>query len=180
MAEAVAEEGFARTSIADVTARAGVSTKTFYEHFESKEDCFLAAHAACVDGLGGIVRQALGSSRAEPGARFSRMVEAYLDTLASEPALARTFLIEVYAAGPRALERRAAAQTRFAERIRKAFGLPSSARFDCEAVVGAISSLVTTKVSLDAYDELADLHEPIVRFAERQLAIDARGERRRA
>jgi AcrR family transcriptional regulator len=167
MAHVVARKGFARTTVADVAAQAGVSTKAFYEHFEGKEDCFLAAHAVCVDALIGIMRSALAAEKGE--ASLSHMLRAYLDTLAAEPTLARTFLVEVYAAGPRAMEARAAAQGRFAELLAESLGRRRPG-FDCEALVGTISSLVTTKVSLGAYDELADLHAPIVEFVERTAA----------
>ena len=40
MADAVADKGYAETSVAEVIARAGVSRETFYEQFSSKEDCF--------------------------------------------------------------------------------------------------------------------------------------------
>src|SRR5438309_7877518 len=40
----VAEKGYGPTTIGDITARAGVSKKTFYEHFADKLACFLAAH----------------------------------------------------------------------------------------------------------------------------------------
>src|SRR6476659_5078578 len=51
MAETVAEKGYAATTVADVVARAGVSRKTFYEHFADREECFLAAYDAAVDAL---------------------------------------------------------------------------------------------------------------------------------
>ena len=41
---AVADKGFAAATIADITDRAGVSKKTFYEHFSDKLACFLAAY----------------------------------------------------------------------------------------------------------------------------------------
>ena len=46
MADAVAENGYAATTIADVVSRAGVSRKTFYEHFDGKQECFLALYDA--------------------------------------------------------------------------------------------------------------------------------------
>ena len=169
MAHVVAHKGFARATVADVAGQAGVSTKTFYEHFDGKEGCFLAAHALCVDALIGIMRSALGQgNRGSGDTGLSRMLRAYLDTLAAEPALARTFLVEVYAAGPRAMEARAAAQRRFGELLAESLGRRRPG-FECEAVVGTISSLVTTKVSLGAYDELADLHGPIVEFVGRAV-----------
>ena len=51
MADAVASKGYAGTTVADVVAGAGVSRKTFYEHFRDKEECFLAAFDAGVDLL---------------------------------------------------------------------------------------------------------------------------------
>src|SRR5438067_10568100 len=41
---AVARKGYGATTIADITAQAGVSKKTFYEHFADKLSCFLAAY----------------------------------------------------------------------------------------------------------------------------------------
>ena len=41
---AVAERGYAAATIDDVVRRAGVSKKTFYDHFADKQDCFLAAY----------------------------------------------------------------------------------------------------------------------------------------
>src|SRR5262249_32434246 len=44
IADSVAKKGYPDTSVADVIALAGVSRRTFYEHFKDKEDCFLAAY----------------------------------------------------------------------------------------------------------------------------------------
>src|SRR4051812_50221854 len=44
VADAVAAKGYAATSVAAVSALAGVSRKAFYEHFEDKEACFLASY----------------------------------------------------------------------------------------------------------------------------------------
>ena len=49
MAEVVASKGYGAVAVRDVIARAGVSRKTFYEHFDNKEECFLAAYDAGVE-----------------------------------------------------------------------------------------------------------------------------------
>jgi AcrR family transcriptional regulator len=41
--QVVGELGYERMSVARVTARAGVSRRTFYDLFEDREECFLAA-----------------------------------------------------------------------------------------------------------------------------------------
>ena len=43
LAEAVAEKGYGGTTIADITRHAAVSRRTFYEHFDGKDECFVAA-----------------------------------------------------------------------------------------------------------------------------------------
>src|SRR5690242_15072 len=48
MVEAVARHGYAGTTLRELVALAGVSKTTFYEHFESKEDCFLATLDAII------------------------------------------------------------------------------------------------------------------------------------
>jgi AcrR family transcriptional regulator len=55
---AVAEKGYAGATIDDVVRRAGVSKKTFYDHFADKEDCFLAAYQAASGELLRRVREA--------------------------------------------------------------------------------------------------------------------------
>ena len=49
MAEAMAEQGYAATPVADVLQRAGVSRETFYQQFRSKQDCFIAAYELAAD-----------------------------------------------------------------------------------------------------------------------------------
>jgi AcrR family transcriptional regulator len=40
--EGIAEDGYPRTTIADIVRRARTSRRTFYEHFDSREACFVA------------------------------------------------------------------------------------------------------------------------------------------
>jgi AcrR family transcriptional regulator len=168
MAEAVAEKGYVGTAVA------GVSRETFYEQFSGKEDCFLAAYDAGVEALHEVIGAALVGSRAGPEKRLDRVLKAYFDALAAEPAFARTFLIEVYAVGPRALERRVELQQRFVETIAEIFGVEdavhgSSERFACEALVAAISSLVTSRAGAGRLDTLDELRPPLVGLARRMV-----------
>jgi AcrR family transcriptional regulator len=165
MARAAAEKGYAATTVADVIARAGVSRATFYEHFGDKEDCFVAAFDAGVDLMLFALEGSVDVSDGTPVERLDRVLRAYLDLLAAEPAFARTFLVEVYAAGPRTIERRAELQGRFVDSI--ADVLETDERFACEALVAAISSLVTSKVGAGRANELPALREPLVDLVRR-------------
>src|SRR4051812_8489731 len=116
--EAVAEKGYGAVSVADVIARAGVSRKTFYVHFRDKLDCFLAAYDVGVEVLLATVRAA-GEGETDPVAVARARTREYLRTLAAEPDFARTFLLEVSAAGPEALERRREVHRQFADLARE-------------------------------------------------------------
>ena len=171
MADAVAEKGYASTTVADVVAGAGVSRKTFYEHFRDKEECFLAAYDTGVD----LVLDAIVAARPETGdgswiALMRARARAYLGTLAANPAFARTFLIEVFAAGPRALDRRAEVLQRFAQLFRD---LHTDARREFPdlqpvpdpiyvAAVGAINELVSDVTREGRTADLPELEETLL------------------
>jgi AcrR family transcriptional regulator len=164
MSEAIAENGYAKTSVAEVLKRAHVSRETFYEHFENKEDCFNAAY----DGAAAILATEIGAGLAESSPdrpvadRLNDLLGRYLATLQAEPAIARTFLVEVYAAGPKALERRVEVQSRFVDLVSAIAGATTKQqRFACEAVVAAVSALVTQRVCAGRTDELIQLEEPL-------------------
>jgi AcrR family transcriptional regulator len=157
-ADAVAEKGYNNASVADVIERAGISRRSFYEHFTNKEDAFLAAYDAGVAGLLEAIAEAEDEAAARPGrgdgallARAHAGTEVYLQLLADNPAFARTFLIEVLGAGPDALARRDAVHERFAQRMAATFDaiaeevadLPRPNEYVFRAAVGAIHELVT-------------------------------------
>lgn len=100
----VAEKGYAAVTIGDLTREAGVSRTTFYELFEDKEACFLAAYDNAVEAL---VRRVLAAYETEERwpDRARAGLAALLDLLAEEPTLARLALVDVGAAGPVAQRR---------------------------------------------------------------------------
>src|SRR3954449_10528037 len=184
MAEAVGTKGYGDVAVADVIARAGVSRKTFYEHFDNKEECFLAAYDAGVELMLDAIDEAIGAAAtAGPVAIASAGTARYLELLAANPAFARTFLIEVLAAGPRALERRARVHARFAEQLAVVHRAARSASRASQsrapepgphvfrACVGAIYELVTDHVLRHGAESLPSLLDDLV-DVERALLID--------
>lgn len=114
MVEVVSTRGYPETRVVDVIGVAGVSRKTFYELFESKEDCFLAAYDVLLESLLGEATDAFDSRAGSPWAeRVSAALEALLDHLAQHPDEARFAIVEVLAAGPKALGRRDSALRQF-------------------------------------------------------------------
>ena len=177
IAEAVARKGYVNATVSDVVAGAGVSRKTFYEHFRDKEDCFLAAFDSGVETLLAAIVEA---EPAGPGrlARIRARSAAYLRTLADNPAFARTFLIEVFAAGPRALERRAEVHRRFEQLLHDMYeetrrelpDLPPVPAAIPAAAVGAFTELVTVEVREGRTARLPDLEATLVQI---QVALFA-------
>jgi AcrR family transcriptional regulator len=180
MALAVGDKGYTGIAVADVVAGAGVSRETFYQHFADKEECFLAAYEMAVDIMRQAMADALAGRPSDPLARFDRALRAYLDLLSSEGAVARVFLVDVYAAGPRALERRREVQDDFVDVIAGIFAAKTAGdRFACEALVAAISSMVTVRVAAGEFDALPGLRLQLVELA-RRMRLTAAARRRRA
>lgn len=172
MASAAAEKGYVHATVGDVIKRAGVSRETFYEHFSGKEDCFIAAFDAGVGVLLAANRDTLAEvaeAEGDPLARLDRVLATYFAVLAEQPDFARVFLVEVFAAGPRAIERRAKMQQRFVAAIAAIFGVEPGDEdwFACEALVAATSSLVTSRIGAGHPEQLAALREPLVDLARR-------------
>jgi AcrR family transcriptional regulator/DNA-binding MarR family transcriptional regulator len=106
MVEVAAEQGYIGAAVAPVVARAGVSRRTFYELFDGREDCFLAAFEWGVEQARQVVLEAYGSQGAWRD-RVRHGLAALLAFLDAEPELARVCVIEALGAGRLVLERRA-------------------------------------------------------------------------
>jgi AcrR family transcriptional regulator len=172
MATVVAAKGYAPATVADVIAQAGVSRRTFYEHFRDKEACFLAVYDAGVDVLLATMRDARGDAN-DPAGRVRALVRAYLGTLALEPSFARALLIEVAAAGDRALARRREVHDAFAAflaEVTPEAPAPETVRL---AAVGATQEVVTRWVEDGRTAELPALEDAVVQVNLRLLAPGA-------
>jgi AcrR family transcriptional regulator len=192
VAEAVAEQGYPATTVADIIARARLSRRTFYEHFSDKEECFLAAYDTVVEqllaGVGHAYEQADGwTQKVHDGLR------AFLGALKAEPAFARMCIVEVVAAGPEARGRRDAAMRVFVDFLEpgraeapKGVAVPELAG---EMVVGGLYEVIYTRLLRNGGEELLDLLPELLycalvpyvghRAAEKAVADTARAHKRR-
>lgn len=149
MIEVVSERGYPETRVVDVIGVAGVSRKTFYELFESKEDCFLAAYDVLLENLLGEATEAFESKAGAPWAeRIAEALGMLLGHLAKHPEEARFAIVEVLAAGPKALARRDAALRQFSGflesgRSESSVDLPGITSI---AVVGGVNELLYSEI----------------------------------
>ncbi|MFI5778512.1 TetR/AcrR family transcriptional regulator [Nocardia sp. NPDC051570] len=168
MAEVMAENGYVKTSVAMIIKRARVSRETFYEQFRSKEDCFEAAYERAAELLLTRLTETAQAQSDSASERLDILLRAYLEGVAGEPAYARLFLVEVYAAGSTAIARRMALQDSFAALLWEALGATTEdQRFACQTLVAAISGLVTARVAAEDLDGLRALREPLAAMVRR-------------
>ncbi len=115
LAAVVAELGYQEATVRKILDRARISRITFYELFDNKEQCFLAAYDDALRQIFARVERACDAEAlAPPPQRLDAALDALLGFLAEEPDIARLCVVEVLAAGPAGRERRAATMDRFA------------------------------------------------------------------
>ncbi len=104
MVELVTEHGYNAVAVAALSNHAGVSKRDFYKHFDSKEECFLAAYDDIVSRA---VRGILAATEGEEEwcERLRLGFLAFAGQIAASPETAHLALVEVFAAGAVAAER---------------------------------------------------------------------------
>ncbi len=149
MIDAIAADGYRATRVADVIARAGVSRKSFYEHFANKQECLLVTFDLVVDEA---VRQVESAYREAEGwpARVEAAIRALFESSIQNPGALRLSLLEIGAVGPEGIERRASAIRRFEQFIRDALELaPGDGTVSdmvLRAVVGGLNRVLYRRV----------------------------------
>jgi len=98
MAAAIGERGFRESTVADVVRHARTSRRTFYEHFASKQDCFIALLR---DANAEMVRQiaAAVNPHAPWDTQVRQAIEAWIACAESEPTVTLSWIREVPALG---------------------------------------------------------------------------------
>ncbi len=169
LAEAIAENGYSGTTIAHITRHAAVSRRTFYEHFSSKDECFVAAYDTVMAELRQRVSAAFEEAGDWPHA-VKAGIGAMLEFLAAEPSLARLCMVEALVAGPVVVERYDAAIQSFVPYFQSGReGRPSEvlARLSPtteEALVGGMVSLISRRIFAGRTEELEALLPDLVEF----------------
>jgi AcrR family transcriptional regulator len=149
MISAVAERGYQETRVADVVEGAGVARKTFYDFFGDKEDVFLAAYDQVSARLFETASAAFNEGSEAPWAeRIRAAMAALLELLAGWPDGAKFAIVEVLAAGPKALVRRDAALRQFTELVEAGRGestveLPGMTSV---AIMGGVNELLYSEI----------------------------------
>jgi AcrR family transcriptional regulator len=116
MIELVGEDGYEAVSVRRLAALAGVSTRTFYSHFEGKEECFLRTYELVVERIGARVVSAQAGEQ-DWSRGLGLALQGIAGELVNKPRAARLALLEIFDAGPAAHDAMARAEARFEEML---------------------------------------------------------------
>jgi len=163
MAALTASRGVTSTTVSEVVSAAGVSRKTFYELFEDREDCMLAA-------IGHAFAQATECARdacegIEPWADRMRCgLLALLQFFDDEPDLAWLCLVQSGAAGPAAFARRSEVLDELARAVDvgRRFARRQPPPLTAEGVVGGVLGVVSRCLASDDDEPLAHMVSPLM------------------
>ena len=158
MLEAVGAEGYERATVQCALDRAGVYRQAFYDSFEDKEDCYLKALDVGAQWVEAEMRGAATGGTTWRG-QLRGGLAGLLRFLDDEPDIGRAILVEVHAAGPRAVAKRTAAMARAAawmDRGREESDGTAPA-ISAEAVVAGILAVLHTRLAVGQSDDFMHL-----------------------
>jgi AcrR family transcriptional regulator len=167
MAHAVAAKGYGDTTIADIVREAAVSRRTFYEHFSTKSECFIALYEAASHNALKVLRDAI-----DPAHDWQEQLEsalgAYLGGMTENPVLIRTLFIEILGLGGEGLAARRRVNEEVADFVLAVFNRAQDGRENekpltaamAMAIVGGINELILQYIEEDRVAHLQELVQP--------------------
>ncbi len=165
MTTAVGEQGYAKTTVADVIAIAGVSRKAFYEHFANREECFLETYDTIIaEGV-----QRVASAYRSAGSRKEAIasgIEALFTRAIQNPLEVRIVLVEIGAAGSAGAERRELLMSAYEQLLREGIKLERGSGTIpnpiLRALVGGVTHVLHSWVSIGRERRLKKLVPDLV------------------
>lgn len=157
------EKGFVLATIADIVREAGVSKRTFYEHFADKEACFLALYLAVSAAALRTLKDAVAPERPWQH-QLEQALGAYLSHLALNPGLLKTLFVDIHHLGAPGHQARRAVMRQLAdfmvETVRRTGSAPGTEDIQMAlamAAVGGINELVLQQIEQGRAEDLIAL-----------------------
>jgi AcrR family transcriptional regulator len=168
MLDAVGSSGYDGASVRTVLARTGLYRQAFYDNFPDKDTCYLEAFEFGVARLEALVIAATAAEESWQG-KLRAGLEAFLEALDREPDVGRALIVEVHAAGPKPLERRAETMKRIADFIDSAREVPGDGQspppIAPEGIVAGIHAIVHARLATGATEGFRKLLPEFMYFA---------------
>jgi AcrR family transcriptional regulator/DNA-binding MarR family transcriptional regulator len=149
--------GAGSVTVAHVVERSGVSRRTFYEQFDDREDCLLAAFEraltlACERVIPAYEEQKGWRERMRAG------LTALLALCDEQPTVARMLICESQASGPRVNERRAEVLARLTQIVDQGHGegkAENVSSLAAEGIVGGVLAVIQARL-------FEEEHKPLI------------------
>jgi AcrR family transcriptional regulator len=103
--ELVAERGYPSVTVELIVKRARVSPNTFYKHFTSKEECFIALFESAVSTTRNSVRERLAAEERTWAEQVVLALRGLIEVIVAEPLIARAVIVHAPSVGPVMAER---------------------------------------------------------------------------
>lgn len=165
MIDLVAEHGYDAVTVRSLTKASEVSSRSFYQHYSDKQDCFWSVHQRIVRRM----LRCIAVARAEEsdaGEGLARLTHAIVREWSRDPRAARLMLVDANFAGPNAT-----AQVRNANRLIRAKALEDAGPFRdawmdpflVDLVIGGLTSVARSRSLRES--SMAGLEYDLVRWA---------------
>ncbi len=150
--ELVAEHGYRSVTVRELSERAGVSTRAFYENHASKDACFLSCHRQILGSLLGSLDRAAPSSTDDWRMCVRDVFAVFIEQLGRDPQAARFVFVGAYAAGSLAQEQARQANELLLLRMGEGFGA-GGAGFSHHVIDGIAAGAMSIARSLLVSDQ---------------------------
>ncbi len=168
----VAEKGYGDTVVENIVSVAGVSRKTFYEHFTDVQDCFLHAYSDFGDRIIKDVGQAVAATEPVGSAPMRAAYRTIFTVLNEDREMARAFWLDAVSAGPGYAATRQRIYGGFADLLRVGYSrrreaeieLPEPIESAYSAAVGMVAEMVILAVLSGEDVDIDSMVEDAVSF----------------
>jgi TetR/AcrR family transcriptional regulator len=166
MVEAVAANGYGRTSVKQIVTLAGVSRRAFYEQFANKQECFLATLDMIADRAMDGISTSYKSSNGTLEERLRAALTAFAEVVVDNPKGAQVMLVDAPSAGPAGWARLTETLTAFETRLNESFShAPGAAPLPApvtRAIVGGLRRATFVRLVENRTKEIPDLVGPML------------------
>jgi AcrR family transcriptional regulator len=174
MVAAVAKHGYAETTVGELVGLAGVSKSTFYEHFPSKEECFLATFETIVNEASSRVALAYRSHGPDDSAggleeSLSAAFRRFAEIVNEEAVPATLVVVDSLTLGRAAIDQRERGFESFERMIHQSFrqapGGSQPSDLAVRVLVAGVWTVVYRCIRAGSPEELGNHLKPIVGWA---------------
>lgn len=165
MAKVLEQRALSELYADDVVREAGVSKRTFYQHFPNKEACFLALYRENSARVLGVLKEASGAAGLSALERIQLGSQAYLSFMQGQSALMKRLYIDILYLGTEGMKAKREVLQQFADVLLASYEaereqMPALPPLDPElvlATVAGINELILFKIEDGQADRLRDL-----------------------